>query len=577
MSIKETILQHSNLIPVNDLVIEKTDSNIGYDLTVKDHFTFSTHDGLFVQDCMAIYIPVEKEAEIDILDKVMVTNNMISPANGEVVTKPNQDVVLGLYILTKNDKDNSMVEYIKSIDGEIIKEVITKGRSDFNDCLPKNYPTIVNTCITKKVLDFLLNRIYKLCGKEELAITLDKIKNLGFKESTKCGFTLSVKDLYNMRLLNEKRNLTGNMQKDLDYLNSPELLEKMKQMNFSVFIDSGARGSWSQAQQLIFSRGYVADDKNKIKTDIIKSSLIEGMTKKDYFNSCWGVRKGLLDTAISTGSTGYLTRQLIYSNYFIELDENCDDCGTTKCIPIKLAETTKDGKINVEKTKTLLTSLDGKYFIHNGNIELFNSQSELAKKLIGTVVNFRTPVYCKNKKICKKCYGENYSILNSTQIGIIAVHSISERIMQLVLRSFHISGAANKSTDSGDNEDIVNGMTIINRFLHKPDMICSPNEPEKLIRGLYKLFIPFGNIFHVHLEIIATSMIWTKNKKYWRIQKNRDELNRKWESIMAIPSMKSWLIGSAFSNLKSKILDGLVNSKEDEESSLSRLFDFDGK
>lgn len=530
----------------------------------------------FDGDCMAIYVPIEPDAQKDIIDKIMVTNNTISPANGEVVTKPNQDVVLGLFFLTKDDKSKKMVEYSKIINDKEEKVILTQGRALFNDCLPLSYPAIINTPITKKILDVLLNRIIKYCGKEDLAITLDKIKKLGFEQSTKNNFSLSVKDLYDPNVLVEKKNLTGNIQTDLDYLNNEELLNKMKNMKFGIYIDSGARGSWTQAQQLVFARGYVADDKNKIKSDIIKSSLIEGMTQKDFFNSCWGVRKGLLDTAISTGSTGYLTRQLIYSNYFIELDVKTDDCGTTDYLPILLGEYDSNKKLNIEKTKILINSLDERYYLdeETQTIKLFKSNSEEIKKLIGKTVLFRSPIYCQNKKICKTCYGEKYKIMNTSQVGIVAVHSISERIMQLVLRSFHISGAASKSTDSGENEDIVNGMTIINRFLHKPNMICPPTEPEKFVKGLYKLFIPFGNIFHVHLESITAAMLWTKNKKYWRIQKNRKNKEKKWESIMAIPSMKSWLIGSAFSNLKSKILDGLVESSTDEESSLSNLFRF---
>lgn len=575
---KESLLDKGlSLVPVKELEI-KYDPNqtVGYDLTVDDFYTFSTDDGVFVQDCMAVYIPVTERSKKDISNKIMVQHNLLSPANGELVMEPNQDIVLGLYSLTKDNEDEEVFEYTKKViknnKEEEIKKAINKGLCIFNDCLPKTYPVIIDKPVTKKLLTIILNRIAQKCTTEELKEALDKIKDLGFQCSTSEGFSLSLFDLYHPKLEEISTKLVGDYRKDTEFIKeNKELKEIMQSMSFASVIESGARGSWAQAQQLVFSRGYVTDHLNKIRNKLIKSSFVKGLTEEEYFDSSWGARKGLLDTALSSGDSGYLTRQLIYSTQFVELDDKLEDCGTEDYLEIDLKEMEDSNK---NKNKSFIYSLKHRYikiFDKDNNTwgsEILVYDPEIMfNQLVDKKIRLRSPIYCKSKHICKKCYGEFYKVLNSNKIGIISTQCIGERLTQLVLRTFHFSGAK-----FGEKEDIISGMAIAKKCFHNPNFVSPPNEPEKLLIFLFKLFSNYGNIYLVHLETIISSMLWGDNDKLWRTIKDREKHERYWNSILKIPSLKSWLIGCAFSNLKSKLLDGLVRDRVDEETVLTSLF-----
>jgi len=577
------------LIPVSDLIIEKDETkNTAYDFTVEDFYTFLTEDGVSVFDCMAFYIPLTDRSKQDILDKILITNNLVSPANGEPVATPTQDTVLGIYSLTK-DNDEEKREYKKIIkytddDGNIIEKedsaLLTEGQIIFNELLPKNYP-IVHSYIEKGLLNHILNRIQSTISNASLSRILDKIKTIGFAKCTLDGYTLSLKDIYNPELVKIANNLSGNYQEDIKFIKHDKFLHSlMKKMPFAVFIDSGARGSWLQAQQLVFSRGYVADHNNQIRPNLIKSSLVQGLTPDEFFDSCWGCRKGLLDTATSTGDSGFLTRQLIYSTQFCKLGD-VEDCFTNDYLNLELmCYKNIDGERieDIEASRKILHGLKFRWYLDPevGKEKIIKEmkpkqEEEFIKKF--KFLKLRSPIFCKSDKICKKCYGEFYKKINTTQIGIIATHSISEKLTQLVLRTFHLSGVASSTTSKGGNNDIISDMSIINTFLHKPQEYTSPYEPENLVKGLFQLLINHGSLYMVHVEVLISCMIWYQNK-LWRTIKNRDHtsITREWNSILKIPYMSSWLVGCAFSDLKGKIIDGLVRNREDVESSLSSLF-----
>jgi len=579
MITKEDLISKGlELIPISDLVIKKDDTiTTGYDLTVDDYYTFATADGVFVQDCMAIYVSVTDKSYQDIKNKIMISKNIINPANGDISTEPNQDIVLGIYTLTESSDKEVLCKGI----------MMSKGRSIFNECLPKTYPPI-NRLVTKKVLKIILNRISKLYSSDELMCTLDNIKKAGFKKSTSMGFTLSINDLYNSRLREISEEFENNYEKDMNRMKTDKELDSiLKNMSFSKYIESGARGSWDQARQLVLTRGYVADSNNNIRQNMIRSSLITGMNPEEYFRSCYGCRKGLLDTALSTSDTGYITRQLIYAIHFVEMVNEEDitsgkyksDCGTEEYLPINLfvLNDKKDPtSINKDKSLDIIKSLIGRYYKLNKSdtkLSVIKLDEDFMNNLIGKTIFLRSPIYCKSEKICRTCYGLSYKYVNSDQIGMVAVQSLGERMTQLVLRTFHTSGVVQKSTkDSLDkNDDIINGMMLVKTLLHRPATICTPEEPEKLVTNLYKLFIQYGKINMVHFETIVSAMLWNK-EDLWRTMKDRDSNTRKWESILRIPALYSWLIGLAFSNLKSELLRGLISEKSNKESSLTSLF-----
>ena len=425
--------------------------------------------------------------------------------------------------------------------------------------------------------------------------TLDRIKVLGFQLSTRRGYSLSIKDLYCKDLEDIANSLSGNentdskdraaqienIKNDMQKMANSETMALLKTLPFADFIDSGARGSWDQCKQLVLSRGYVSDAGGKIKSDLIRSSLIKGLNQKEFFNSSWGARKSLLDTATSTGDAGYLTRQLIYSTVNIELDENTDDCGTTESLDVEIP--------NNEDGEKMIKTLLGRYIINEDNsIGRINING--AKEYLGKTVKLRSPIFCKTKKICKKCYGDLHRLLHSDQVGIIATQAIGERTVQLVLRSFHTGGVAQATEQFDSQEDIISGMTVANKLFHSPEKLVKRDEmlaPSRLVKMIYDVFNPYKGIHMIHYEIIVSSMMFTKDKLPWRTNPNRklifeigDNDNKKvmqgfdWVSILKTPAYSSWLLGAAFSNLKSKLIDGVIRRRVDESTAISSLFKF---
>lgn len=430
------------------------------------------------------------------------------------------------------------------------------GRYLFNKCLPEDYP-VIDECVDEKLLTKILNDIAMRYPPAVVMRTLDSIKNLGFTQSTIHGYTLAIDDLYSERLNEIADQLTGNMNKDMKLMSSKEVMDILKDFSFADYIESGARGSWDQIKQLVLSRGYVSDSNGRIRPNLIRNSLLKGLTQEEFFNSCWGARKGLLDTALSTGDSGYLTRQLIYSCVFIELDDELEDCSSTDYMKIFIEDETM--------AKTLLW----RYFRVKDRLVKITTTNY--KTIIGKTIYLRSPIYCKSPKVCKRCYGDLYKILHGTPIGIIASQCIGEITTQLVLRTFHLSGVAQVKEEGDSQEDIISGLNIANKLFHNPQSTIKIENPIDLVRATYKVFNEYKRIHMIHYEIIISAMMWV-GETPWRLLENRNETNYEWVSILQIPSRASWLLGVAFSNLKVKLIHGLINRKSDNCNALSKLF-----
>jgi DNA-directed RNA polymerase subunit beta' len=514
----------------------------------------------FDGDQMAIYIAVTDRCAKDINEKIGIWNNLLSPADGEIVPKPNQDIILGIYTATKNNT-NKRYEY-KNV-------VMSKERLLFNQCLPEDYH-VINETVDNKLLKTILNDIVLKYSPLVSMKVLDAVKELGFRLSTKYGYTLSIDDLHDPEFDAFSDSLTGDIQKDMLKISTNKKIHaKIKKKPYYIFTESGARGSMDQLLQLTVARGYVADVTNKLRPDLIRASLVRGMKQKDYFNSAWGTRKGLLDTALSTSSSGYITRQLIYSTVNMELGD-VDDCKTTEYMNLEVIVRDKTGRIDDSKSEALARTLIWRYIVGKDG-SLFLITRDNYKALIGRKIQLRSPIYCKSKHICKKCYGNVSNILHSTQIGIVATQCIGERITQLVLRSFHTSGVAQGSGENNQNQDIISGMSLVNKLFHKPTDLKEVNEPIDLVLALNSIFSQYGNIMLVHYETIASAMMWS-DKKMWRTIPNRNNFPYKFESILKIPSISSWLLGISFARLKNRLLDGVTSSSADTPSAISKLF-----
>ncbi|MGA7933615.1 MAG: DNA-directed RNA polymerase subunit beta'', partial [Kovacikia sp.] len=339
-------------------------------------------------------------------------------------------------------------------------------------------PIFRNRVINKGQLTRLISWAFTNYGTARTAQMADMIKDLGFRYATKAGVSISVDDLQippsKRKLLEaaeetirdtQERYSRGEIteverfQKAIDTWNgtSEELKDEVVR-NFkannplnSVYMMafSGARGNISQVRQLVGMRGLMADPQGEIIDMPIKTNFREGLTVTEYIISSYGARKGLVDTALRTADSGYLTRRLVDVSQDVIIREL--DCGTQRGIPL---ESMKDGDRTLIPLKTKLL---GRVLAHDvvhptsGEVLATRNQDisdELAEALAAAGVEnvfVRSPLTCEaTRSVCQHCYGWSLAHAKMVDIGeavgIIAAQSIGEPGTQLTMRTFHTGG-----------------------------------------------------------------------------------------------------------------------------------------
>ncbi len=495
----------------------------------------------FDGDQMAVYIPITDEAKEEIINKMSISTNLSSPANESLTTTPSQDIILGIYYLTSSEFSDRKVTYKK--------ESILVGQAEFNRQLPDDYP-VIDGQISEKELLLVLNDIKNKYPKEVTIEVLDNVKKTGFKYATLHGSTMSLKDfpVEGVEKIREDIFSHTELRDQLIAFSDPALIEELRsKFKYSYMIESGARGSWDQVKQLILSRGFISNFDGEILPHPIKNSLIEGLTQKEFFYSTYGCRKGLLDVALNTGTSGYLSRKLIFTCANLQIDEDVEDCGTEDLLEV-------DVKSN-RKARMLLN----RWALNEEDNTLYKITPENYKDIIGKIIFIRSPILCKNPKICKKCYGDLYKILNSRFIGIIAAQTLGERGTQLVLRTFHTSGSAViKGENEQDNadasmkqRDIIGDLASVAELLHK----FKGKTYTMIVNELFDVYDK--DIHHVHFECVVAQLMW-KDYKKWRLLEGRDKVAPNYYSIQSVPNQESWILAMAFSNPKRAILQGIL-------------------
>jgi len=514
---------------------------ISMDSVIKIHpMICPPYNADFDGDQMAVYIPITEEAKQEVRDKLFVTKNFTNPANGSLTTTPSQDIILGIYALTKNmfPELSEMVSY----KGEAISE----SMKEFNECFPDDYP-LINRVVTGKDLIKILNDVKDRYSDDMVAEILDAIKRIGFKYSSLFGCTMSLGNFF----IHGGAEIRDNIYEESDVhdqlagISGDETTSLLKEnFKYSYMIESGARGSWDQARQIVFSRGFISNFKGHILETPIKHCLLEGLTQKEFFNSTYGCRKGLLDVALNTGASGYLSRKLIFSCANLQIGD-CEDCGSTDTLKCY---------VNDKKKAAMLI---GKYHVNGGNLELITYENH--ESFMGQTLQLRSPIFCKEEKVCHVCYGELRKEINTRFIGIVAAQSLGECNTQLVLRTFHTSGVAVLSDQAEDDDmkqmDIVNDLSVASKLLHQFKNVDMPD----LVNNLYDVYNRSRTILHVHFECIVAQLMWTGFTK-WRLHDDREKKNFKFHSVQTVPSYESWLLALAFSNPKRSILKGIMYS-----------------
>ena len=451
-------------------------------------------------DQMAVHLPLSDDAQREARELMSATNNLLKPADGAPVLNIGQDVVLGNYYLTY-DKPAAQTDAVKAFssvyeaemayDNKVIQlqtpiRVLTKGqvrettlgRVFFNEILPEDFP-YDNNVQNKKQLKKVLAQIFNRYGAEETAKTADRMKGLAFRFATVAAVstgkedylhfneigefiaegdakTALISEQYDQGLIteDERYNLTVGAWRNVDNQVTTFLQNQLKNMDtsISVMVNSGARGDISNVKLASAMIGIQVDATNREIELPIRSSFKKGLSSLEAFVATRGARKGLIDTALKTADSGYLTRRLVdvSQDVFTVEDEVGDDEGYA-IYRSESEETMIDfanrlfGRYAAEdvagliKKDELITREIADAIEADNSIDSVKIQSVLSTKNL--------------RGIPRRSYGIDMAtgqlVDNAQPVGVIAAQSVGEPGTQLTLRTFHNSGVAGGDITQG--------------------------------------------------------------------------------------------------------------------------------
>ena len=451
----------------------------------------------FDGDQMAVHLPLSVEAQAECRFLLLSPNNLLKPSDGGPVAVPSQDMVLGIYYLTQERpgaKGEGMV--FKSVNEAIlayenqeatlhsrVKVRVSKTMSDgtvktgtidstigrfiFNEIIPQDLGFVdrsipenelkleVDFHVAKKQLKQILEKVINVHGATQTAVTLDDIKAIGYKYSTRAAMTVSISDMtvpeskpklieeaqatvdriaknYRRGLITEEERYKEVIEtwKTTDDQLTHDLLTGLdKYNNIYMMADSGARGSDKQIKQLAGMRGLMADTTGHTIELPIKSNFREGLDVLEYFISAHGARKGLSDTALRTADSGYLTRRLVDVSQDLIIREV--DCCEGRDIPFMEIKAFMDGNEVIEDLEERIT---GRYIaetitdpdtgevVVKANHMCTPKRAAAVMKVLNKTgrksVKIRTVLSCKSHiGVCAKCYGANMATGQPVQVG----------------------------------------------------------------------------------------------------------------------------------------------------------------
>jgi DNA-directed RNA polymerase subunit beta' len=453
----------------------------------------------FDGDQMAVHLPLTEEARQEARNLMLSTNNLLKPATGQPVARPDKDIAWGAFYMTTLQEPArgnvktfgtarqavyayqngllSIREKIRTRIPELGNEVVetNAGRIILNELFPKEVG-FRNEPIGTKQLAEVARITLELRGFDRAARFLDEVKETGFTYATRSGFSYGMGDL--PRVKEKERLLAEGEQKvqEIEEQYEEGLLTKSERYNQIIklwadvkdriqrhckealdplgtvhsMIESGARGSIGQLTNVVGMKGLVASPSGATIELPVKSSLRDGLDVLEYFISSHGARKGLTDTALKTANAGYLTRRLVDVAQDVVIME--EDCVDNEGVLLTAAECEYIGE-------PLMTRLLGRTLI--SDIKDAKTKKIIVKK--GTLISekhiramegkdvreahVRSVLTCRLKRgICQKCYGYdlayNEEVKLGTAVGIIAAQSIGEPGTQLTMRTFHTGGVA---------------------------------------------------------------------------------------------------------------------------------------
>jgi DNA-directed RNA polymerase subunit beta' len=455
----------------------------------------------FDGDQMAVHLPITEKAQREARELMVTSKNLLSPASGEPIVSPSQDMIMGCYYITTLDpvapwaggNYGSIVDVSHAYDAGALDmrapikvrldangQETSYGRLLFNQIVPTELG-FINETLKKSTLKKILSRSFEELGSEVTAQFVDDIKTFGYKYATLSGLSISKDDMIipeNKQALLEdasekvkfiqKKHWLGFLTEEEKFYQSiviwaqvkKEIEAEMKWLfdyknHIFNFIDSGARWNWWNLTQLCGMKGLVSSTTGKTIELPIKSTLKEGFSTLEYFIATHGWRKGKSDTALKTAQSGYLTRRLVDASQNIIVKEN--DCHTVHHKTVSRHDKKEnfsdefEDKIYSHTVATDIKDEKGKVLVNAGTIIDTQTLKIITDNKIDSV-NIRSVLTCETEwGVCQRCYGLdlglNKPVEIGTPIGIIAAQSIGEPGTQLTMRTFHSWWVAKEGWD----------------------------------------------------------------------------------------------------------------------------------
>jgi DNA-directed RNA polymerase subunit beta' len=442
-------------------------------------------------------------------------NNILSPASGRPIVTPSQDMIIGGFYLTEivtgakgeGRTFKNRWEVFRALDERSVilhtpikfREVLstgdariidtTPGRLLFEEALPVDYTERfghISEPLKKKEMGVIVERLADHYPKAVIAQSLDNIKNVCYRYAAQSGLTISIEDV---KTPATKRAILDEFEKQADKVenqfrrgiitdgerrqqevriwtdataevqNAMEKEFKSQRFNpIEMMVGSGARGNMTQMKQIAGMRGLVANPRGDMIPRPIKSNFREGLETLEYFIATPGARKGLVDTALRTADSGYLTRRLVDVAQELIIREN--DCGTSLGVWVENVQRDTANTRAYLETKLFGRALLGDVTLGDGTVLEKNrilSDDDVVRLRDDESVNrvrVRSVLTCDAELgVCALCYGRSLATGKSIElgeaVGVIAAQSIGEPGTQLTMRTFHTGGVAGKDIAGG--------------------------------------------------------------------------------------------------------------------------------